>query len=268
MSNGKHILDEFGVSEAQAKRIIRGRKAKPRVLNLHITDKTYTFGVVSDTHLCSVHEKLNELHTFYEICRKEGIKEVVHAGDIIAGWGIYRGQENEVHTFGAYKQAQYVVDHYPRVKGITTYFITGNHCLSWWQRAGIDPGFIISERRDDMVYLGQYSGEVRFGNVRVRLHHGAGGGAYALSYKAQKLVEQLQSGRKPHIFILGHYHSAIYFWYRNVHVFLPGCFEAQSLFMLRKGLNPAIGGWTIKLHTTNSKKTPVVAITPTWIPFF
>lgn len=159
------------------KRIVQGKKSRPKILTRNIGNKTFTFGAVSDTHFCSIHEKLDELHTFYEICRKENIKIVVHAGDLVSGWGIYKGQENEVHTFGAEKQAQYVIDHYPKVEGITTYFITGNHCLSWWQKSGIDIGRLVAAGRPDMVYLGQYQGDLVVEGIKIRLLHPDKGGA-------------------------------------------------------------------------------------------
>lgn len=263
----KDITDKFGINEKQLISILAGKDTKPKILEHNISNKVFTFGVVSDTHLCSIHEKLDELHTFYEICRKEKIEVVVHAGDLIAGWKIYKGQENEVHTFGADGQVQYAICNYPKVKGITTYFITGNHCLSWLNLAGIDVGNLIAKERKDMIYLGQCQGEVEINKVKIRLIHPDGGGAYALSYRAQKISEQIPSGDKPHILIFGHWHTSHYFFYRNIHILNAACFESQSLFLLRKGINPIIGGWTIKVRIANDKYRTVLSITPTFIPF-
>lgn len=119
-------LKEIGLTPAQFKRVIEGRKRKPKILKHLITDKTFTFAVVSDTHLGSTEEKLDALHTFYDICRKEKITQVLHCGDLINGWGIFKGQENSTHVFGAQAQSDYVIKNYPRVDGITTRFITGN----------------------------------------------------------------------------------------------------------------------------------------------
>ena len=197
-----------------------------------------------------------------------GIKSVLHAGDVVAGFGIYAGQENEVHTFGADAQAEYVVKNYPKIKGITTYFITGNHDLSFHKRSGVDIGQIITTKRPDMIYLGQYQGDVFLDGVRIRLIHPDGGGAYAISYKLQKIAEQIRSGDKPHILISGHAHTSMYFWYRNIHCLMAGCFEGQTTFLLRKGINPAIGGWIMEMRAAKDKKKSVVAIKPSWIPFF
>jgi hypothetical protein len=96
---------------------------------------------------------------------------------LISGWGIYKGQENEVHTFGAKNQAQYVIDKYPKVDGIKTYFITGNHCLSFWNRSGIDIGEIVDTSREDMIYCGQYQADIDVSGIKIRLIHPDGGGA-------------------------------------------------------------------------------------------
>ena len=261
------LWKELGVTKKQLLRILGGRKTKPKILKHNISDKVFTFGVVSDTHLCSTHEKLNELWTFYEICRKEGIKVVVHGGDILCGWKIYKGQENEVHTFGVDNQVRYFIKHYPKVEGITTYFITGNHDLAWLQLAGVDIGNIIEKERLDMVYVGQYQGDVDMRGIIVRLHHADKGNAYALSYNAQKIVEQIPSGDKPHIMIFGHYHTSHYFFYRNIHIINAGCFEGQTLYLIRKGINPTVGGWTVRVRVAEDKLKTILSITPTFIPF-
>lgn len=262
------FLKEFALSETQLKKLLNGAKLKqPKILSKNISSNTYTFAIVSDTHLCSIHEKIDELHTFYEICKREKITEVFHAGDLLCGWGIYKGQENEVSVFGANAQINSVIERYPKIPSIRTYFITGNHDLSWWNRSGIDVGTVISSSRPDLIYCGQYSADVSISKIKIRLLHPDGGGAYALSYKAQKIAEQIPSGKKPHLLVLGHFHTSHYFFYRNMHIFNAGCFEGQSSFLLRKGINPTIGGWIIKVRIANDPKHTILSITPTFIPF-
>jgi predicted phosphodiesterase len=261
-------LTDYGLTEKQLARILAGRRKKPQLINKQFTDDRIRFGVVSDTHLCSIYEKLDELYTFYAILEKEGIDTVLHAGDIVAGQGIYRGQENEIHTFGAKRQAEYVIKKYPQFGNIKTYFITGNHCLSYWKTNGIDIGDLIAEKRSDLIYLGQYAGTMNLGGVIINLLHPDGGTAYALSYRWQKIAEQIPSGQKPNILVGGHFHNAIYFFYRNIHIITGGCFEGQNSFLLRKGINPTIGGWTVDVRIADDNKNSAVAITPSFIPFF
>jgi predicted phosphodiesterase len=259
-------LKEYGLTERQLRMILNGRKPKIKIIKQQITEDELEFGVVSDTHLCSTHEKLNELHTIYAIFQKVGIKTVFHSGDLLCGWKVYNGQENEVKVFGADNQVKYVVDNYPYQEGITTYFITGNHDLAWLKLAGIDIGERIAEKRPDMKYLGQYQGDFILNGVKIRLFHGEGGGSYALSYKSQKVAEQIASGKKPQVMLFGHWHTSLYFFYRNIHILHCGAFEGQSLYLVRKGLNPSIGGWAIKMRTSKNKS--LIAFNPGWIPFY
>jgi DNA polymerase II small subunit/DNA polymerase delta subunit B len=83
----------------------------------------------------------------------------------------------------------------------------------------------------------------------------------------QKIAEQVPSGDKPHIMISGHFHTSLYFFYRLMHIFNAGCFEGQSTFLARKGINPAIGGWTVKVRLANDKKKTILSCTPSFIPF-
>lgn len=264
------ILKELGLSEREAKKILTEKKRiKPKPLRRYFSDEVIRFGIVSDTHLGSLYERLDELHTLYAICRKEGVKIVLHSGDLVDGNGrLYRNQLNEIHTYGAQRQVEYLTKNYPKVKGITTYFITGNHDLSYYNDNGIDVGHLIQQARPDMEYLGQYEATIHLGKARIRLVHPSGGCAYALSYKGQKFAEQIPPGQKPDILIFGHWHTSFYFWYRNIHILNAGCFQGQTSYLARKGLMPAIGGWICKFYQGKQKRDRVVAFQPCWIPFF
>jgi predicted phosphodiesterase len=262
------LLKEFGLTEKEVRKILINRnKTKPKILKRYITEKKFGFAIVSDTHLCSRQERLDELKTFYEICRKTGVKHVLHAGDLMEGSGrIYRGQMNDIHTYGAIRQVNYCVDNYPKVEGITTYLIGGNHDESFYKENGTDVCELFCAKREDFEYLGQYQADVTLGDVKFRLLHSDKAGAYAISYHSQKIAEQIASGNKPHIFINGHWHTSFMFWYRNMHIFSAGTFQGQTDFMMRKALNPAIGGWICSVRVGN--EDPVVALEATWIPFY
>jgi hypothetical protein len=51
-----------------------------------------------------------------------------------------------------------------------------------------------------------------------------------------------------------------------MHIFNAGCFEGQSSFLLRKGINPVIGGWTAQIRVGKTEPK-VLSMTPTFIPF-
>jgi len=263
----KDILKGLNLTMGQVEKVLLAKmQAKPKVLNSKLSGKVVKFGVVSDTHLCSNEEKLDELYTFYKYCEGQGIKRILHAGDILCGWRIYKGQEGDVKVFGARGQADYVVDNYPRLKGGKTLFINGNHDEAWWKLAGVDTGDLIANARDDMVYLGFHQADVLMNGIRVRLLHPDGGCSYALSAKGQKIAETIPYTDNVKLLVIGHYHIAHYFWYKGMHVLGAGCFEGQTSFLLRKQLIPAVGGWIVELKL-GERDGDVAACKTTFIPF-
>ncbi len=207
------------------------------------------FGVVSDTHLCSKWQQLTHLNTMYDIFEQEGIETVYHAGDITEGVNMRRGHEYEVFKHGTDEQQQYVIDNYPKRKGIITKFITGNHDHSGIKAAGHDIGYPIERARDDMIYLGMSNAKIELTpNCVLELNHALDGNAYALSYAIQKRIDAMSGGEKPSILIDGHHHKMIYLFYRNIHAFEAGTFQSQTPWMRGKRLPAHMGGWIYQIH--------------------
>jgi len=215
----------------------------------HETDELHlTIGIVSDTHLASKMQQLTFLNDFYDRCADLGITSVYHAGDILAGVDVYPGQDSEIFKHTEDDQTDYVIQAYPKRKGITTYHIGGNHDLVFVKRGAADPNYRIALERDDIQYLGPYSAWVKLAEgCMMYLLHPDGGGAYAISYRGQKLVESFEGGRKPNIAVIGHYHKQLYMRERNVHVIMPGAFESQTIFLRRKMIQPQVCGTILDL---------------------
>ena len=154
--------------------------------NLCFTGTVHRFGVISDTHLGSLFADKALLNYAYEVFAEEGIKTVLHAGDLCDGMRMYKGQEFELSEFGCDAQINLVINEYPKHKGMTTYFITGNHDRSFWKLAGTEIGDKISIQRPDMVHLGHQEADIKIGDgdaiATVRLCHPDGGTAYAICY--------------------------------------------------------------------------------------
>ena len=125
------------------------------------------FALLGDTHLGSKHYRPDLLNDFYKRAIQEGVKDFYHTGDIVCGENVYRGQVYEIYAHGFEAQANEVIKNYPQFKGVTTYFILGNHDLSFAKRAGANIGRRISEYRDDLVYLGNESADVKLGRDSV-----------------------------------------------------------------------------------------------------
>ena len=207
------------------------------------------FGVVSDCHLCSKYQQLTFLNHLYDIFQSEGISTVYNPGDITEGYKMRLGHEFEIFKFGADEQANYVIDVYPKRPGIVTKYITGNHDHSHIKNGGTDIGKIISNKRDDMVYLGMANAKVYITkNCIVELNHPLDGASYALSYAPQKTIDAMSGGEKPNILLNGHHHKIFYMMYRNIHAYECGTTQAQTPWMLGKRLSAAVGGLIIEVH--------------------
>jgi predicted phosphodiesterase len=209
------------------------------------------FGLVADTHLACEEERLAELHTQYDLFEKEGIKTIFHAGNMVDGY-IDRINGASVKETSIDGQCQYVVDNYPRRKGITTYYITGDDHEGWWMKEGFNFGAYLGylcsiQDRPDLKYIGHVEADVELKTSAaqptiIKIQHPGGGSAYSRSYTGQKQVESFEGGEKPNILVQGHYHVSNYMQERNVHVInLPG-FQDQTVFARKKRLRMEVGG--------------------------
>ena len=229
--------------------------------------QTLKFAIMGDTQMGSKYTQITHLNSFYDICVAEGVKDVYHTGDITDGLKMRPGHEYELYEVSADEMVDDVVKNYPKRKGITTHFITGNHDASIYKHVGYDIGAAISARRDDMEYLGRDVAVINLTpNCTLEMRHPWDGTAYALSYKLQKMIEAMESDSKPNILAVGHYHKAEYMFYRNVHALQTGCFQSQTPFTRGKGISVHMGGWIVTV--TVSKDGTIQRIAPEFIPFY
>ena len=225
------------------------------------------FAIIGDTQLGSKYAQISHLKNFYELCASEGIKDVYHTGDVTDGLKMRSGHEYELYKTSADDMVQDVIENYPRIEGITTHFITGNHDASIYKQVGYDIGNTITEKRPDMKYLGRDCALIFLTpNCKLELRHPWDGTAYALSYKPQKMIEAMESDSKPNILAIGHYHKAEYLFYRNVHCLQTGCFQGQTPYTRGKGISVHMGGWIVTIHV--DKNGTITRFGSEFIPYY
>jgi len=218
--------------------------------------KQLKLGIVSDTHLGSKWERLDALNAMYDVYVEEGVRHVLHAGNIVEGDAKFN--QFDVRVRGLEAQTEYCLEHYPQRPGIVTHFVTGDDHEGWWiQREGIDYGRFLessAERggRTDLRYIGHVEADVELkaskGSSVLKIMHPGGGSSYAVSYAPQKIVESFQGGEKPQALICGHYHKFDFGYPREVWVVQPGCFQDQSIWMRKKKLQGHLGGCLVTLN--------------------
>lgn len=207
-------------------------------------------GVVSDTHIGNVNNQMTFLNELYERFSELGITDVYHCGDISDGWYPNRSdQVYELHSHGADGQVNYICKHYPKIDGITTHFIIGNHDYTFIRNTGYNIGPAIEMRRPDMKYLGINNARVWLTpNCDMEINHPGDGSAYAMSYSIQKYIDSMSGGDKPKILLNGHHHKFLTMFYRNIHAIEVPCTEAQTNYMKSKRLAAHMGGLVLDIY--------------------
>lgn len=248
---GLTIWEENGVTYAQN----RPKESRASIDPLDLSDlydgEIIRFGVVSDTHMGSIYEALDELHKFYEYCEEEGLDTVFHVGDISDGWYTNRpAQIKELHAVGFTEQLDHIVDNYPHIEGIETYFITGNHDKTHMRNGFANIGVLIDRLRPDMTYLGHNYARISLSDkVDLSLIHPTDGSSQTLSLKLQKVVDKNEK-RKADIMLMGHYHKSVGAKYKGSYAYLVPSFQHQTGFMEDNNLVSDVAGmiFTVKLY--------------------
>lgn len=225
-------------------------------------------------HNCSLYARDDVLNALFDIWEAEGIKTVYQCGNMIDGEARFNRSDLLVH--GMEGQAKFFAKHWPKRKGMTTYYVTGDDHEGWYtQRECLDIGRYLAdmaqrEGRTDLVYLGHMEHDIEFSGRKqtsiMRLLHAGGGSAYAISYAPQKIVESYGPREKPHVLLIGHYHKAEYLYTRAVHVVQAGTTMDQSPFMRKNKLQAHVGGWIVEM-TVNDDGV-ITRFKTEWLPFF
>lgn len=230
--------------------------------------KHIRIGLVSDTHFGSKSAQYSALNDFYKRCASLGIHDIYHCGDIDDGSEtMHPGVMYEHHAVGATEHLKNIVAHYPRVEGITTHFITGNHDNSHMKNSGLIIGEEIALQRPDMHYLGRDVAIVNLSpKCTMELRHPGDGTAYSVSYKPQKIAAAYTGDRKPNILCIGHYHKALYMIERNIHIIMASSFCGTTPFMMSKNIASAVGGWVLDIDIKDDGS--IDRVTPTYFPVY
>lgn len=109
--------------------ILTMKHIRPYEVPIRSEANTIKFGIIGDTQIGSLYQRMDALKAFYEYCVCEDINTVLHAGDVLDGWKVYKGQEFELAPNGRSwpEQRDMFAESIPKIDGMTTIFITGNH---------------------------------------------------------------------------------------------------------------------------------------------
>lgn len=213
----------------------------------------FKFIAISDPRLGSKYQQLSILNDIYTKGAEMGYNNVILCGNVSAG--LYSLTDPNAETIFAddtYSQIDYIVNHYPQIEGMKTYFITGKRDGKHLKNEKIDIGKRIAEQRDDMIYLGNSSCEVKIDNATMHIVARKLGKTYTVSYRPQQQIDSYRSEDKPDILLYGGLLQMEKFTYRNVRVISVPSVVATTKEMQEKRYSNTIGAWYVTVRT-NSK---------------
>lgn len=240
------IRERYGENELKA--IADGHSDRPiaNAANIEFKGMWYKWLQMSDTHLGSKYTNPADIVAAFKHAESEGCQMIAHVGDIFEGMSNREGHIYELSEIGYTAQLELGRQVFAETK-LPVNAISGNHD-EWFIKS--NGAYIVKELCDSLPhlnYLGQNYGTIYLNGARYELTHGLdGGGAYAISYRVQKIIEAYEGGQKPQIIGTGHDHKAGYFFIRNVHAFLGGCMQNQSDWMRQTRKSAMKGYWIIE----------------------
>ena len=278
MNDEQRLLKELkgkDISPEELKKLLRGLKGvennyKPK--KVEFSDKRVKYGVISDMHMGHKDYRPDVLDHAVANFKKEGIEFVVNTGDSIEGMSGRDGHIYELSHIGATPQMNYCVEEFKKLSPWKVYSIeaTGSHG-GWFGskgNAGLDIGKELSDKIKNYEFIGYDEQDLKLDNgLKIRLRHPGGGTAYAISHKMQKYIESIGGGDKPNILHQGHFHKAMYMFYRNIHGFDDGTLQNQSPFMKKINTPAHVGYWIIEAYV-DKKKGGVERIKSEFTPFY
>jgi len=265
------------LTPAEARLVLKGLKnhnswKKYVPVKIDFPDKHVVFGVFSDPHMGHQDYRPDVLRKMIADGKRQGIEFWLNSGDTIEGMSGREGHIYELDHIGASAQLAFFASEFKRFR-IPVYSIEAQNSHGGWFKskgnAGLNIGEELARRSKHYKFIGYDEQDLVLDNgLKVRLRHPGSGTAYALSYKQQKYIESISGGKKPHILFTGHFHKALYMFYRNIHSIDSGCLCDQTPWMRKIGTPAHVGYWMVDINMHTRKARGVERVSIQFVPFY
>jgi hypothetical protein len=226
---------------------------------IDIPDRHIKFGVFSDAHMGHSCYRPDILRKLIKDGKKQKVEFWLNCGDTLEGMSGRDGHIYELNQIGASQQLNYFKDEFKHFDKDVFSIEAQNSHGGWFKskgNMGLNIGEELDKRAKHYKFIGYDEQDIELDNgAKIRLRHPGGGTAYAISYKLQKYIEAISGGKKPHLLFNGHFHKALYMFYRNVHGF--ECFDGRTKIKTSKGkkeIRKIVEGDFVLTHNNRFKK--------------
>lgn len=240
-------------SEKELKALANGTSLDGRKISypeINLRGNHHKIMVMSDTHIGSIYTDSKLIIEAFKEAEAQGCEAIFHVGDLVEGLTPRRigTQIYELTHIGYKAQRDEAVKIFNQCN-LPVYCISGNHDMYFNEFAGANIVEDICNIVPNMTYLGHDEADIMVDGAIIRLFHGCDSGSYAYSYRLQKIVESLPSGKKPNILLAGHVHKFCYIFDRMVHAVSIPSIQMQSSFMRAKRAQAHVGFTIISFDT-------------------
>lgn len=211
---------------------------------------------ISDLHCGCANFDGKGLDRTLKEAQKRGVEYVHISGDLIDGFGVYRGQENNLRSNKAIEQANELIS---ILEKYDFWYIAsmGNHDQSFCMRGGLDPIKYIEAkmaiRGKKFTYLDAYEANIVHYGIVFRLVHLMGAAARAASYKPQVYLSRVYESGLNDVYIggkcynlrsiqAGHFHIRYALSMSGITIIMPGNFQFDGDLEKRMGITGKTGG--------------------------
>lgn len=243
---------------------------KENIYNIKTDINTNTkIAVISDTRFGSVNEQIEILNDLYKKFLDNGVNYVIICGNLLEG----EYKNKDLYEYGkslisntAYNQASHFLEFYPKVKDITTLFITGMTDHTWSKDLNI--GEYVSNNRNDLIYLGPKSATINFNKVMFRIENlKKQGESYTIAYPPQKYSRSMPSYEDYDAIFLGGTLTAQEFpTIRDTKMFAIPSLVARTPKMRNLSQQNTIGAYIFDISYTKTGK--LKSMKSTLVPYY
>lgn len=226
----------------------------------------FKLGAISDSHDGSKASQMSARNRAIGIMYDYGVRDILVIGDIFAGRNVYRGQHLDVVSMEPDDQVAISEAYWPHKDDLRYHMMGGNHDYSIIKSSGYNALKALCGKRGDFFYYGYDLVTVPLTeNVDALLWHPSGFQSYAMSYRSQKMVEQIAFEQlmevleknvtpKVRFLFVGHWHNII-MGYRKGPIWVQhtGGFEGQNNLTRRMGIFPQINGVILEGEITKDR---------------